>query len=73
MSQSGVTVDQVDGMGIATGLGNIAVASVVLLGALSRHLPFEPEAWLEAIKGRVPARYRRLNEKAFWAGREAQR
>jgi indolepyruvate ferredoxin oxidoreductase beta subunit len=73
LSQRGVSVEQVDGMGIAKELGNTAVASVVVLGALSRYLPFGPGAWLEAIKGRVPARYRQLNEKAFWAGREAQR
>ncbi len=69
LSQRGVSVEQVDGIGIAKELGNTAVASVVLLGVLSQHLPFEPGAWLEAIKGRVPARYRQLNEKAFWAGR----
>jgi indolepyruvate ferredoxin oxidoreductase, beta subunit len=69
----------VDGARIAEALGNIRVANVVLLGALSGLMEREgdagagltPETWLSVIAGRVPAKYVELNRKAFLAGRES--
>ncbi len=68
----------VDGERIATELGNVRAANVVLLGALSAlieqaglALELTPEVWLKVIEGRVPAKYVELNRKAFQAGREA--
>lgn len=68
----------VDGERIATELGNVRVANVVLLGALSALIEREglapelaPEVWLKVIEGRVPAKYVELNRKAFQAGRAA--
>ena len=61
----------VDGLGLAESLGNPRLANAVLLGALSRHLDIAPEVWLSVIEQRVPPKYRELNVKAFWAGRES--
>jgi Pyruvate/2-oxoacid:ferredoxin oxidoreductase gamma subunit len=60
-------------------LGNLKVANVVLLGALSALLErggqagagLTPEVWLKVITERVPPKHVELNRKAFQAGREA--
>lgn len=69
-----------DGERIATELGNVRAANVVLLGALSALIEREGLAleltaadWLKVIEGRVPAKYVALNRKAFQAGRETVR
>jgi len=68
----------VDGEEIARGLGNLRVANVVLLGALSALLERGKDAagpgagtWLEVISARVPPKHVELNKQAFQAGREA--
>ncbi|MEZ0394830.1 MAG: indolepyruvate oxidoreductase subunit beta [Anaerolineales bacterium] len=70
----------VDGERIAEALGNLRVANVVLLGALSALLEGDPalegaaltaETWLKVIEARVPARYVELNRQAFEEGRKA--
>jgi len=55
---------------IARDLGNVRVANVVLLGALSASLPFPPEAWDAALRANVPAKVLDLNLEAFRLGRE---
>jgi len=61
----------VDGITIAGELGNVRVANVVLLGALSALLDVPESIWLEVIEARVPARTVELNRRAFRRGREA--
>jgi len=69
----------VDGEATAQGLGNVRVANVVLLGALSALMEREgltgaelsAETWLNVIIQRVPPKYIELNRQAFHAGREA--
>jgi indolepyruvate ferredoxin oxidoreductase beta subunit len=69
----------VDGEALATGLGNVKAANVVLLGALSALLERDlgageelgVEVWLKVITERVPAKHVELNKKAFQSGREA--
>jgi len=57
---------------LAESLGNARVNNVVLLGALAHLIPQAPEeAWLDAIRERVPARFVALNERAFAAGKQA--
>lgn len=67
----------VDGERIATELGNVRAANVVLLGALSALIEraglapeLTSEVWLKVIESRVPAKYVALNRKAFQAGRQ---
>jgi indolepyruvate ferredoxin oxidoreductase beta subunit len=58
-------------MALAEGLGNPRVNNVVLLGALSHFLDSVPvDAWLQALRERVPARLAELNERAFLLGRD---
>lgn len=70
----------VDGERIAEELGNLRVANVVLLGALSALLERDPnlagaaltlETWMQVIEARVPPKYLELNRRAFEAGRRA--
>ncbi len=61
----------VPGTTLAEELGNARVNNIVILGALSHFLAdVPPEAWLEAIRGRVPSRFLDLNQQAFLAGKE---
>ncbi len=71
----------VDAQAIATGLGNLKVSNVALMGALAELMQSqgisEPEltaeTWLEVITARVPKKTIELNRQAFMAGREAVR
>jgi indolepyruvate ferredoxin oxidoreductase beta subunit len=69
----------VDGEAIASGLGNIRAANVVLLGALSALMEragltgteLSADGWLDVITGRVPPKFVELNRQAFNLGRQA--
>jgi indolepyruvate ferredoxin oxidoreductase beta subunit len=79
ISQVTQKVIYLDGEAIASGLGNVRAANVVLLGALSTLMEREglagselpADIWLSVITGRVPPKYVELNIQAFNAGREA--
>jgi indolepyruvate ferredoxin oxidoreductase beta subunit len=65
-------VYEVDGLGIATKLGNILVVNTILLGALSA-IPenlVKPESLEKAIAGRLKQKYVTLNLEAFKMGRK---
>jgi indolepyruvate ferredoxin oxidoreductase beta subunit len=62
-------VTVVDGNAIAEEVGDLKVAGVVLVGALSTHLPFAAQTWELAIARNVPASWLELNLAAFAAGR----
>lgn len=57
---------------IAEKLGNGRVMNVVLMGALSNHLPFDKELWIQALKDTVPPRFMEVNLLAFEEGRKQQ-
>lgn len=61
----------VDAIGKANELGNIKVANVVVLGAISRGLDLPLETWHEAIKSEVKEKFADLNIRAFEAGRNS--
>jgi indolepyruvate ferredoxin oxidoreductase beta subunit len=62
----------VNGYEIAKGIGNIQVANVVMLGALSNFFPeLEAGQWIEALKSLLPARLHEINLKAFNEGKSA--
>jgi len=50
-------------------LRNKKSLNVALLGALSRHLEFSEEAWIAAIKRRLPEKLIKVNLEAFALGR----
>ncbi len=60
----------VDGNAVAEEVGDVKVAGVVLVGALSSCLPFVAETWERAIARNVPARWLDMNLAAFVAGRQ---
>lgn len=59
----------VDGNAVAGDVGDVKVAGVVLVGALSLYLPFGAATWERAIERNVPARWFEMNLAAFAAGR----
>jgi indolepyruvate ferredoxin oxidoreductase beta subunit len=62
----------INGYGIAKNIGNLQVANVVLIGALSVFFPeLEAEQWTDAIKLLLPARLHAINIEAFNAGKAA--
>ena len=62
-------VESVDALGMALEAGNAKAVNLVLLGLLSRHLPFSEEAWKEAIGYCVPRKTLPINIEAFAKGR----
>ncbi|MCX6363038.1 MAG: indolepyruvate oxidoreductase subunit beta [Actinobacteria bacterium] len=67
----GLRLAVVDGNAIAAQAGDLKVAGVVLVGALSTYLPFAVETWEQAIARNVPASWLKMNLAAFAAGRGA--
>ena len=62
----------VNGHDIAKELGNIQVANVVLLGALSNFFPdLKTDRWIDVIKGILPPKLHDINVEAFQEGRQA--
>ena len=59
----------VDGLKIASEIGNPRVANTVLLGAVAKHLQLQDQIWQQALQKMVPAKALDLNIKAFEAGR----
>lgn len=66
------SVWMVNGYAIAKGIGNMQVANIALLGALSKFFPeLTMEQWIDAIRSLIPARLHEMNLKAFDEGRAA--
>jgi indolepyruvate ferredoxin oxidoreductase beta subunit len=51
-------------------LENKRTLNVALLGALSKHMDFTVEQWIEAIHQQLPERLHAVNEAAFQLGRD---
>jgi indolepyruvate ferredoxin oxidoreductase, beta subunit len=71
MDDGSRSVVAIDGNAVAEAVGDLKVAGVVLVGALSAYLDFAGETWEQAIQRNVPARWLDMNLAAFAAGREA--
>lgn len=52
-------------------LGNERVASLFMLGAVSRFIPLKPESWDQVLRERIPAKFLTLNQRAFAEGQQA--
>jgi indolepyruvate ferredoxin oxidoreductase, beta subunit len=62
----------VNGYGIAKNIGNIQVANVVLLGALSSFFPeLTADQWTDGIRSLLPTKLHEVNIKAFDEGKAA--
>jgi indolepyruvate ferredoxin oxidoreductase beta subunit len=64
-------VEVIPALAIAQELGNTNVVNLVMLGGLSRFLPFPPETWEKSLEERVPKKFLELNRKAFARGTQA--
>lgn len=69
MREQADQVIAVDAETIARELGNPRLVNTILLGVLSNHLPFEVDAWNEAIKTGVKSKFVDINLTAFERGR----
>ena len=65
------TVESLDALALALEAGSQKAVNLVLLGVLSRHLPFSDEAWKQAIASSVPRATLAVNIRAFENGRSA--
>jgi indolepyruvate ferredoxin oxidoreductase beta subunit len=62
----------INGRDIARKLGNVQVANVVLIGALSNFFPeLEADRWIGVIKSILPERMHDINIRAFHEGKNA--
>ncbi|HPF87855.1 MAG TPA: indolepyruvate oxidoreductase subunit beta [Candidatus Limiplasma sp.] len=61
-------LEELDAFTLAVAAGSHRSVNIVLLGVLSRHLPFTREDWEHAIAASVPAKTLDINRKAFLAG-----
>lgn len=59
----------IDGLKIATDIGNPRVANTALLGVVSRHLDIDVSFWEKAVAKMVPGKALEINLLAFKAGR----
>lgn len=57
---------------IARELGEPRAANVVMVGLLSRFLPFKDHVWSEVLEKQIKSRYLEVNQRAFRTGREFQ-
>ncbi len=67
----GVEVTAAPALALAEQAGTSKAANVVLMGVVSKKLPFEESVWQTALEQCVPAKFLELNKKAFALGREA--
>lgn len=66
----GFHVDAVNAFEIANTLGNPKLDNIIIMGMLSRYLPFTISTWETVIRESVPAKTIELNLSAFKIGRE---
>lgn len=71
ISKMGIEVTSVDALGLAEQAGTSKAANVVLMGVVSKKLPFEESVWQTALTQCVPPKFSELNKKAFELGRTA--
>lgn len=70
LTSRGLEVLSLDAFALASDIGEIRAANVVMVGVLSTMLPIPEEVFLDVIKKRVPERFLEVNTKAFLAGRK---
>ncbi|MFW5807471.1 MAG: indolepyruvate oxidoreductase subunit beta [Spirochaetota bacterium] len=58
-------LEMVDTDGILSEIGNRKALNIIMLGFLSRHLPFREENWMKSIETHVKPKFVDLNKTAF--------
>ena len=69
ITATGCDLTVVDALSLAEQAGSAKAVNVVLIGVLSKLLPFPEEAWIKAIEETVPAKFLEMNKKSFELGR----
>ena len=69
LSAAGVSVDCIDALTPALEAGSAKAVNIVLMGRLSKSLPFSQEKWLDALRATVAPKFVEMNVKAFELGR----
>jgi indolepyruvate ferredoxin oxidoreductase beta subunit len=64
-----ITLKTIDATKLAVNAGNQQAMNVVMLGALSEHIPLREEELIEALSAAVPAKFLEVNMRAFELGR----
>jgi indolepyruvate ferredoxin oxidoreductase beta subunit len=59
----------IDATTLAVNAGNPQAMNVVMLGALSEHIPLQEEVLIEALSASVPAKFLEVNRRAFEVGK----
>jgi indolepyruvate ferredoxin oxidoreductase beta subunit len=70
LESMGFHVESVNALEIANGLGNPKVENIIVMGILSRYMPFPLAVWETVVKESVPAKTIEINLAAFEKGRE---
>jgi len=69
LESMGFHVDNVNALEIANNLGNPKVENIIVMGLLSRYMPFPLSAWEKVIRESVPVKTIEINLAAFEKGR----
>ncbi len=72
LRDTGVRFKILDGVVLARESGNPKAVNAVLLGLLSKVLPFGEDMWEEALRMHVPTRHLAVNREAFRRGRRSR-
>ncbi len=70
LAESGISVDAIDALTPALEAGSAKAVNIVLMGRLSRYMPFDEEKWIDAINRSVNQKFIDMNLKAFALGRK---
>ena len=65
----GAHVDETDALTLALEAGSAKATNIVLMGRLSKYLPFDEQKWTDAIRATVAPKFVEMNIKAFSLGR----
>ena len=69
LAEAGVSVDCIDALTPAMEAGSAKAVNIVLMGRLSKSLPFSREEWLTALEQTVAPKFLDMNIRAFDLGR----
>lgn len=67
--RSMVNIRTIDALTLAEQAGSAKAVNVVLIGLLSKQMPFDEDVWMRAIEETVPPKFVEMNKKAFLLGR----
>jgi indolepyruvate ferredoxin oxidoreductase beta subunit len=70
LESMGFHVHSIQAFEIANELGNVKLENIIVMGVLSRHMPFTMSVWEQVIQESVPPKTIDLNLTAFRKGRD---